>query len=172
MLGRVMVRREQPQDRAAIFAVHAAAFARPGQGVAAEAELVDALRDDGDLVLSLVAVREGVVVGHVACSRARIGLGPVLGLGPLGVQPDHQRQGVGTALMHAVLAAADALDEQAVCLLGDPRYYRRFGFEPASTIGVEPPRPEWTPHFQIRRLSAWTAGMRGTFQYARTFDRL
>jgi putative acetyltransferase len=56
--------------------------------------------------------------------------------------------------MHAVLAAADALDAPAVGLLGDPGYYRRFGSELAEPMGVHPPQPEWTKHFQIRRLTA------------------
>lgn len=126
----VILRRETPIDRAAILAVHAAAFAHPEKIVSPEARLVDELRHDGDIVsgLSIVAEANSVVVGHVVCSRARIEDSASLGLGPLGVLPAHQRRGVGHPLMHAVLAAADALDEPAVVLLGDPGYYRRFGF--------------------------------------------
>lgn len=170
----MIVRRESPGDRAAIFAVHAAAFARPDVDVAPEARLVDWLRDDGDLLpaLSLVAVIGGEVVGHVACSRARIGGQSSLGLGPLGVLVEHQRRGVGSALMHAVLAAADALDEPAICLLGDPGYYRRFGFESAISAGVDPPDPGWAQHFQIRRLTAGASLMPGVFRYAPAFERI
>jgi putative acetyltransferase len=74
--------------------------------------------------------------------------------------------------MHAVLAAADAVDEPAVALLGDPAYYRRFGFVAGSTLGVLPPVPEWGPHFQVRPLNAWDDSLRGIFRYARAFDRL
>jgi putative acetyltransferase len=118
----VFLRREGPDDRAAIFAIHATAFARPDGLVAPEAHLVDGLRDDGDIVpaLSIVAESNNELVGHVVCSRATIDSYPSLGLGPLGVLPGHQRRGVGQALMHAVLAAADALDAPAVVCSGIP----------------------------------------------------
>lgn len=170
----MFLRRERPEDRAAIFAIHAGAFTRRDGLVAPEAHLVDSLRADGDIVtaLSIVAESNNELVGHVMCSRATIDGHPSLGLGPLGVLPGHQRRGIGHALMHAVLAAADALDAPAVALLGDPGYYRRFGFELAEPIGVHPPQPKWSKYFQIRRLNAWTGAMRGTFRYATAFDRL
>jgi putative acetyltransferase len=74
--------------------------------------------------------------------------------------------------MHAVIAAADALEHPAIVLLGDPAFYRRFGFEPASDHGVLPPVPEWEPHFQLRRLAAWTPSLAGTFAYAAPFHGL
>lgn len=165
----VIVRLELAQDRSAVFGVHLAAF-----GGEAEARLVDGLRDDGNALpgLSLVALLEGDVAGHVVCSRGGVDGRPALGLGPLGVRPGDQRRGLGQALMHAVLAAADALDEPAVVLLGDPAYYRRFGFVLAEPLGLLPPDPSWAPHFQVRRLTAWDPGLRGTFRYAPAFDRL
>ena len=170
----MMVRREVPGDREGVAAVHQAAFARLDGGHVPEVRLVDDLRHDGDLIpaLSLVTMIDDEVVGHVACSRARIGDRPSVGLGPLGVAPGHQGRGVGQALMHAVLAAADALDEPAVVLLGDPGYYRRFGFVLAAPLGVLPPDPSWAEHFQLRRLTAWDASLRGAFYYAPAFDRL
>jgi len=108
----------------------------------------------------------------VVCSRARIDDRPSLGLGPLEVLPDHQRRGVGHALMHGVLTAADALDEPAVVLLGDPGYCEAFGFELAQPLGIRPPRAEWAEHFQIRRLNAWTGSTWGTFHYAAAFNRM
>jgi putative acetyltransferase len=91
---------------------------------------VGELREDGDLIapLSLVSVQDGVIVGHVCCSPARLGddKTSTIGLGPLGVLPGHQRDGVGKALMHAVIAAADALGYAAICLLGAPGYYSRY----------------------------------------------
>jgi putative acetyltransferase len=170
---RVFLRRELPGDHDGVFALHAAAFARPGEGTPAEAFLVNGLRTDGDIVpgLSIVAERDGEIVGHVVCSRATVDDQPSLGLGPLGVHPDRQRQGIGQALMHAVLAAADALGAPAVFLLGDPAYYRRFGFELAQCAGVQPPQAEWREHFQVRRLTTWTDAIRGTFRYAPAFTR-
>jgi len=183
----VIIRPERPDapaDADAIRAVHAAAF-RSGadpDGVPVEAPLVDALRaDDGWLPrLSLVAVVGGTVVGHVVCTRGWVTAGgdaagpdvPVLGLGPLGVAPAHQAQGVGSALVHAVLGAADALDEPLVALLGDPGYYGRFGFEPASAHALAAPEPEWGDHFQVRRLAAYDPALAGPFRFAAPFAEL
>jgi len=83
------------------------------------ARLVDDLRRDGDAVdaLSRVAEVNGLIVGHLVCSRALIGQRPSLGLGPLGIVPDRQRTSIGAALMHAVVVAADALDAPTIVLL-------------------------------------------------------
>jgi putative acetyltransferase len=172
----MLIQRETSALTAAIRTVTAAAFARPGQPhqTSVEAALVDELRaSDAWLpALSLVAVDSAGVVGHVLGSRARVGSAPVLAVGPLSVHPDHQRRGVGLALMHAVLGAADALDEPLVVLLGDPRYYSRFGFRLAEEYGITPPVPEWRPHFQARALTAFTPALRGQFAYAEPFDRV
>lgn len=168
----MIIRREMPDDRTAIHDAHVAAFRRGGSGIVAEARLVDELRTDGDAVLSFVAVREDRIVGHVVCSRGHVDGRPALGLGPIGVLPDHQRRGVGHALMHGVLAAADGLSEPCVVLLGDPEFYARFGFELAGPLGVLPEQPGWSEHLQIRRLTAWASGTRGTFHYAPAFGRL
>ena len=132
------------------------------------------LRDDGDVVraLSLVAEHDGEVVGHVVCSRARIGERPSLGLGPIGIRPDRQRTGIGTALMHAVIGGAEALDEPTIVLLGHPDFYPRFGFEPAVDHGITPPADWSRQHFMVRRLTAWSPAERGPFHYAAAFSRV
>lgn len=165
----VLIKRERPVDVDAVTEVHEAAFPTP-----VEAGLVTSLRaSDAWLpTLSLVVVDAGRVVGHVVCTRAHVADTPVLGLGPLGVLPTHQKRGVGSALMHAVLAAADALNEPMVVLLGHPDYYPRFGFEPAADHGVAPPVSSWGAHFQVRRLSTYDSGMRGPFAYAPPFNEL
>jgi putative acetyltransferase len=180
----VIIRRERPgtADVDAIRAVHAAAFARPDDagGVPVEAPLVDSLRADAGWLphLSLVAEVDGDVVGHVVCTRgwvASSGHGgdvPVLGLGPLGVLPEHQGRGVGTALMHAVLGAAEGRDEPLVALLGEPRYYGRFGFTAAADHGIEAPDPAWGPYFQVRILASGDGTLAGPFRYAAPFAEL
>lgn len=174
MTGTIAIRRERPQDRAGIRSVHRAAFARPGYvgDQVREAVLVDELREGPWWLprLSLVAVSGKVLVGHVVASRATVqpSGAAVLGLGPIGVEPDWQRQGVGSTLMHAVLAAAEARDEAVVVVLGDPVYYRRFGFVPAAEHGLLPPDPAWGAAFQLRALSGPVP--HGVVRYAAPFD--
>lgn len=113
------------------------------------------------------------VIGHVLATRGHAGSAPVLALGPLSVHPSRQRQGVGSALMHAILGAADALDEPLVALLGAPGFYRRFGFRLGTEYDIHPPVPEWRPYFQVRPLSTYhPAQQQGTFAYAEPFDHV
>ena len=124
----VTAREEQPDDVAAIHALHAEAF--PSD---AEARLVDALRAAGRLTLSLVAERDGAVVGHVGFSPVTLpGARDGLGLAPVAVREAARRRGVADALIRAGLARADALGHGFVVVLGDPSYYARFGFTRAA----------------------------------------
>jgi putative acetyltransferase len=178
----MFIRQEQPSDADAIRDLHRRAFARtatddaPAADGTLEADLVDELRAEGDLLpaLCLVAEQDGRVVGHVAMSRTLLDDQPsaLVALGPLGVLPDRQGEGIGSALVHATLAAADALGHPGVVLLGHPAYYPRFGFGPAVDHGITPPQ-DWGPaYFMLRRLQAWGAGLRGAFRYAPAFERL
>jgi putative acetyltransferase len=171
----VHVRREQPADHDAVRAVHRAAFGRrctDRSEDVVEARLTDALRADVGFLphLSLVAVRDDAVVGHVLAARGWLEpLGvPALGLGPLGVLPAAQGRGVGSALVHALLAVAEACEEGVVALLGAPGYYRRFDFRPAVELGITAPDPAWGAHFQVRLLTG--PPVHGAFRYASPFD--
>jgi putative acetyltransferase len=172
----LIVRRERPGDVAAARAVLVAAFPTPdGADEPVEAGLLDALRHDEGWLddLSLVAEVDGEVVGHVVCTRGTVGADhrPALGLGPIGVRPDHQGRGIGSVLVHAVVAVAEARGETLVALLGSTEYYGRLGFEPAADRGVEAPDPSWGDHFQVRVLDP-SAVVAGPFVYAEPFGRL
>ena len=122
-----MIRPAEPRDAAPVRAVHRAAFP-----TAAEADLVERIEADGDAVVSLVAERQGEVVGHILLSRMRVeGDGRAfraLGLGPVAVLPPFQRSGVGSDLVRGALAIAAATGEELLFVLGEPEYYGRFGF--------------------------------------------
>jgi putative acetyltransferase len=167
--GVLTVRRERAEDADAIRAVHCAAF---GGDDPVEARLVDALRADSGWLphLSLVAERDGEVVGHVMATRAWVGDVAALGVGPVGVLPDAQGRGVGSALMYALLGAAQARDETLVGLLGAHAYYGRFGFVAAAEYGIEAPDPAWGQHFQALALAGPPPA--GGFRYAAPFDEL
>ena len=161
------VRPEQPEDRAAIRRVHEAAFGQP-----AEADLVDALRADGDLVpeLCLVADRDGEVLGHVALSRAQLDGGvEVLALAPVGVLPEYQGERVGSALNRTALERAAETPFPLVVVLGHAGYYPRFGFEPAAALGVRAPFAVPDENWMALRLPAYRPESRGTLRYAAAF---
>ena len=124
------VRPETDSDYDAIRDVNVAAFRDHPFSQQTEHLIVDALRAAGALTLSLVAERDGVVVGHIAFSPARIGDASSNWylLGPVAVHPDHQRRGVGRALIDYGLSALRALGGRGCVLVGDPALYRRFGF--------------------------------------------
>jgi putative acetyltransferase len=127
------VRLEAPSDRGASLEVESAAFGR-----SVEPDIVEAIRDEADS-FALVASIGGTIVGHVQLSRAWIGEEPVAALGPIGVEPDRQRRGIGSALVKAALEEAARRGERAVILLGDPGYYGRLGFVPGSQLGLRNP---------------------------------
>jgi putative acetyltransferase len=130
------VRAERPADLAAIHEVHELAF-----GCADEADLVDALRAGGKATLSLVAVEDDRVVGHILFSPVTIECAdrafPALGLAPLAVLPERQRRGIGSQLVEAGLLECRNAGYDCVVVLGHPTYYPRFGFVPASRYGLK-----------------------------------
>jgi putative acetyltransferase len=135
----MIIRREEPQDITAIRQVNEQAFGGSG-----EANAIEILRDRGAATLSLVAVIDDRVIGHLFFTPAAIETAdhtwPALGLAPLSVLPEYQRQGIGSALMKAGLAECARLGYERVIVLGHPNYYPRFGFMRASLYGI---RSEW-----------------------------
>ena len=169
----LVIRRELPGDEEATRALHDAAFGVPdGAQHSLETRILDGLRADGDVIdaLTLVAELHGEVVGHVVCSRATMGDGPGVGLGPIAVHPDRQGEGIGSALVAAVLVTADQRGEPSLVLLGDPGWYGHFGFETAARHGVGSPGPWPEEYFQVRCLQAWRPELAGPFRYAPAFD--
>ena len=126
------IRPEQSADIAAIRLVIEQAFGQP-----AEANLVDNLRANGKAIVSLVAVENDQIVGHVLFSEATIDAVTIIGLAPLAVLPSHQKQGIGTLLTNAGIEACRNTGYTAMIVLGHPEYYPRFGFMPASRFGIK-----------------------------------
>jgi len=132
---RLTVRAEAPDDQDAIRRVNRAAFP-----TAAEAQLVDALRREADPFVSLVAELDGDIVGHIAFSPVELDADrslKLLGLGPMAVLPERQRQGIGSALVHAGCAQCRDTGAVALVVLGHPQFYPRFGFAPARRFGID-----------------------------------
>jgi putative acetyltransferase len=165
----MLLRREVADDADQVLDVHGAAFPGPQ-----ERELVVSLRARREVIprLCWVAEVDGGIAGSVVCSRGSLDGIAAVGLGPIGVLPRWQGRGIGSALVHAVIGAADATGEPLIALLGDPGYYGRFGFVAASTAGVAAPDPAWAGHFQVLTLSGFHPPVPGTFRYASAFDDL
>jgi putative acetyltransferase len=134
----IRVRPEEPADVAAIRSVVAAAFTTADTSVTVEPGLIEELRDcDAWLpALSIVGERDGEVVAHALLSRVTVEPGgvPALVLGPVAVRPADQNTGLGTAAVRAALDAARDSGERLVLVLGEPSYYRRFGFAPTTAL--------------------------------------
>ena len=140
----VTIRPETAADIEAIAAVTKAAFATMAISEHTEQYIVEALRAADALTVSLVAEREGQVVGHIAFSPVTISDGTPgwYGLGPVSVLPECQRQGIGSALIRVGLERLKGLEARGCCLVGHPDYYPRFGFEHPPDLAVEGVPPE------------------------------
>lgn len=168
----ITIRPEVPGDAGALRALQESAFGR-----ADEAALVDALRDAGRSLVSLVAVVDRELAGHLLYSPVHIGAGddalPGAGLGPVAVLPAMQGRGIGTALIEA---GHRHLREQGcafVVVLGEPAFYSRFGFEPAGRRDIH---CQWVVPEEAFMLlvmdSPRMAGVTGLARYAAEFDTL
>ena len=147
----VRVRPETPADIRAIHDLTRRAFLGKPYSQGDEQDLNDALRNAGVLVLSLVAERGEVIVGHVAFSPGvpHDAAAGWYALGPISVDPDHQRQGIGGALIAAGLERLVALGAKGCVLIGDTAYYPRHGFVPRPDLA---PADEPAQHYMIRKL--------------------
>lgn len=166
----VAVRAEEAHDQRAIRRVIVAAF--KGQ---LEADLVDTLRRHGKIAASLVATMGHSIVGHVLLTDVALH-GPGLlphgaGLAPLAVRPAVQRRGIGSQLIHAAIAHARTAGYGFMVLLGDPAYYRRFGFRTAATLGLSCEFEAPEEAFMALELAPGAlAGASGLVRYEPEFD--
>ena len=165
MLHEIHLRNEQPADIDAIRRLNEAAYPTPAEG-----RLVDLLREADHLTLSVVALAGKQIVGHVAFSpTSSDGEEAGLGLAPLAVDAAYRRQGIGAALIEHALAQCRSLRTPFVVVLGEPSYYRKFGFEPASTYNLVDEYGGGEA-FQILWLNESNPRPRGTVKYAPEFS--
>ncbi len=165
----MLIRPEQPEDRAAVFAVNAAAF-----GTTAEAELVDRLRDEVRPLVSLVAEHDGNVVGHVMFTPVTLPEATelkLMALAPMAVVAAWQRRGVGSRLARAGIEACRRLGCAALVVLGHPGYYPRFGFVPSVRFGIRSTYDVPDDVFMVLELTPGAlGGHAGCVQYHQAFE--
>ncbi len=147
----IELRDETPEDQRSIWHVNSEAFGRRD-----EADLVNALRDSGDLFASSVALIDSRVVGHAALSIGSVGRTRLLVLAPVAVVPNLQGRGIGKGVVGHVLTAAG---DSPVTVLGDPEFYSRFGFQAAESFGVVSPFPVDPGGLQLLNPETVSAGV-------------
>lgn len=161
-------RAERPEDISDIRAINLAAF--PSDE---EANLVEALRADPQAWidgLSIVTLdSSGTPIGHALLTRCSVGREPALALAPCAVHPEYQHQGAGSAAIRAGLNAAREREENLIVVLGHADYYPRFGFSPASELGVTAPFDAPDDSFLALALDSNRETPRGEIQYPAAF---
>ena len=165
----IVVRPATPDDAPAILAVVDDAFRDDTRDADEELDIVRhtwAVRSEAQRI-ELVVAGHGDLVGHVLAAPGDLEGHDVAGVAPLSVVKAHQRAGVGTALMGALIGEAERRGWPLLLLLGDPAYYGRFGFAPAATRGIHyAPAGRDSPHFLARPIGDVGAALpRGDYRY-------
>jgi putative acetyltransferase len=155
------------KERAAIRAIHNAAFGGPDEG-----DIVDKLHADGQTLVSLVAEHGDYILGHILFSRMWIKteteLVPAVALAPVSVLPAHQRQGIGARLISRGLELLRERGERIVIVVGHPDYYPRFGFSSERASSLQSPFP--AEAFMAMELSSGALdGIQGAVVYPAAF---
>ena len=168
----LIIREETAEDFPIVFDINTRAFETDE-----EARLVNLLRRKARPVVSLVAERDNTILGHIMFSPVTVddeaAGGRTMGLAPMAVHPDFQKQGVGSKLVHAGLDACRALRTELVFVLGHPDYYPRFKFKPAADSRFHYTDPKLDEFFFVLELTKGAAtGISGEVCYHPSFDQL
>jgi putative acetyltransferase len=167
----MIVRDEEPADYDTVHTLNRSAFETE-----VEAGLVDALRQQADPIVSLVAVDGATVVGHIMLSPVSLSDHPnlvIMGLAPMAVLNEHQNKGVGSALVRAGLERCRELGAGAVVVLGHASYYPRFGFMPSTQFGIRSEYDVPDDVFMVLELlPGYLTDAAGTITYHAAFNNL
>jgi len=163
----IKIRSETSGDAKSIEAVTASAFSNASHTTHTEHYIVNALRKAGKLSVSLVAEADGIVIGHVAVSPVSIsdGASGWFGLGPISVLPQHRRRGIGSQLLRGALGLLRGRGASGCVVLGDPAYYRRFGFQTDPNLVLPGVLPEY-----FQAISFDSSKPRGIVIYHEAFN--
>jgi len=166
----VLIRPATSHDELAVGILHIRAFGGPD-----EATLVARLRADEDIVASLVAEEDGIVVANIVFSRVVVETADnridAVALAPMAVDPDRQRRGIGSALVREGLRVCQQAGESIVVVVGHPAYYPRFGFSPALAVPLRNPFGTGDAVMALELRPGALRGVEGEVRYPPAFDR-
>ncbi|MBO4943967.1 MAG: N-acetyltransferase [Muribaculaceae bacterium] len=167
----IQIRPEREEDYLQIRELVEEAFARADHSDGDEQNLIERIRQAPEYIpeLSLVAVSGAAVLGHVMLSRITIGQADAVALAPLAVIPSRQREGIGKLLVDAGHAQARKMRYACSVVLGDPRYYSRFGYEMASRFGIIPPFDVPEGYYMACILGRCGSVPKGCVKYSKAF---
>ena len=167
----MLIRWEKEADKVAIQAVNESEF-----DATTEANLVTTSREQAQPVISLIAEDKGTIVGHIMFSPVTLIEHPepkIMGLSPMAVVPERQREGIGSALIHEGLEECKKIGCGAVVFLGHPDYYQRFGFSPSSRFGIRSEYDVPEGVFMLIELQPGNLlGAKGTVKYHAAFSNI
>lgn len=167
----MLIRKEEKKDYETIYSLVKQAFDSAEQADGNEQDLVNELRKGEAFIpeLSLVAKKDGKLVGHIMFTKAMVGTQVILALAPLSVLPEYQRQGIGTALIKEGHHIAKELGYEYCVVLGSETYYPRVGYLPADILGIKAPFEVPRENFMAYKLVPDAADIQGTMKYATEF---
>ncbi len=167
----VEIRQENKNDYEEIYNVVKTAFETAEHSDGNEQDLVVALRNSDSFIpeLSLVAIKDNKIVGHILFTKIKIGNHEELALAPLAVLPEYQKQGIGSKLIQQGHKIAKELGYHYSIVLGSETYYPKFGYVPAIQYGIKAPFEVSNENFMAIKLNDTDAEIKGTVQYAKEF---
>lgn len=167
----MLIRKEEPSDYGKVYDLIREAFATGDHSDGNEQDLVEALRKSKNFIpeLSLLAVKNNVIIGHILFTKAYVNNDLILALAPLAVAPEFQKMGVGSALIKEGHRIAREMGYKLSVVLGSEKYYPNFGYEPASKYGISPPFDVPENNFMAINLSRGPVEYKGIIQYAKEF---
>ena len=165
------IRQENKNDYDEVYNVVKKAFETAEHSDGNEHDLVDALRKSNSFIpeLSLVAIEDGKIVGHILFTKIKIGKSKELALAPLAVLPEYQKQGIGSKLIEEGHKVAKNLGYHYSIVLGSENYYPKFGYIPASNYGIKAPFDVEDKNFMAIKLNDPKLKIEGIVEYAKEF---
>jgi len=168
----ILIRQERETDFDSVYAVVRSAFETMEVASGDEQDLVNRLRKSSAFIpeLSLVAVCDGKIVGHIMFTKMKVGIHPALALAPVAVLPEYQKQGIGGKLIAEGHRIARELGHSVAILVGHPNYYQRFGYQPAGNFNIQAPFDVPADAFMVLELrEGGLMGVSGLIEFAPEF---